>query len=125
LGEEAVKILVVDDSKAMRLIVRRTLRQAGFENCEVAEAADGKLALDAIRAAPPDLVLSDWNMPEMTGIELLEELRREGMNVRFGFVTTEGTPDMRTRALEAGASFLLAKPFTPEQLRETLQKVGS
>ena len=119
-----MKILVVDDSKAMRMIVRRSLRQAGFGNCEVAEAADGKLALDAIRAAPPDLVLSDWNMPEMSGIELLEELRREGRDVRFGFVTTEGTPDMRARAMEAGALFLLAKPFTADDLRDTLEKVS-
>ena len=119
-----MKILVVDDSKAMRMIVRRSLRQAGFGSCEVVEAADGKLALDAIRAAPPDLVLSDWNMPEMSGIELLEELRREGRDIRFGFVTTEGTPDMRARALEAGALFLLAKPFTADDLRDTLEKVS-
>ena len=117
-----MKILVVDDSKAMRMIVRRSLRQAGFGSAEVLEAADGKLALDSIREACPDLVLSDWNMPEMTGIELLEELRREGRTVRFGFVTTEGTPDMRARALEAGALFLLAKPFTPDDLRDTLEK---
>ncbi len=117
-----MKILVVDDSKAMRMIVRRSLRQAGFGNCEVLEANDGKLALASIREACPDLVLSDWNMPEMTGIELLEELRREGQTVRFGFVTTEGTPDMRARALEAGALFLLAKPFTPDDLRDTLEK---
>ena len=120
-----MKILVVDDSKAMRMIVRRSLRQAGFGNCEVAEAADGKVALDAIRSAPPDLVLSDWNMPEMTGIELLEALRREGKNVRFGFVTTEGTPEMRNRAMEAGALFLLAKPFTADELRDSLEKVSS
>jgi len=120
-----VKILVVDDSKAMRMIVRRSLRQAGFGDCEVVEAEDGKLALDAIRTTLPDLVLSDWNMPTMTGIELLEELRRQGSHVRFGFVTTEGTPEMRTRAQLAGAQFLLAKPFTVDELRETLEKAKS
>jgi two-component system chemotaxis response regulator CheY len=120
-----MKILLVDDSKAMRLIVRRTLRQAGFGDCEVVEAADGKLALDAIRETPPDLVLSDWNMPEMSGIELLEVLRSQGNRVRFGFLTTEGTPDMRARAMEAGAAFLLAKPFTADDLRATLEKATS
>jgi len=93
-----MKVLVVDDSKVMRLIVMRTLRQAGFA-CEVKEAADGKQALEAIRKEPPDLVLSDWNMPEMSGIELLEALRAEGSPVKVGFVTTEGT---------AGAGFLAA-----------------
>ncbi|HYQ16974.1 MAG TPA: response regulator, partial [Polyangiaceae bacterium] len=67
-------ILVVDDSKAMRLIVRRTLRQAGFGDYEVAEAANGVEALQQIAQAAPALVISDWNMPEMTGIELLQEL---------------------------------------------------
>jgi len=115
-----MKVLVVDDSKAMRLIVMRTLRQAGF-SCEITEAADGKQALDAIRAARPDLVLSDWNMPEMTGIELLEALRAEGNDVRLGFVTTEGSQAMRERAQNAGALFLIAKPFTADHFRTALE----
>ena len=116
--------MVVDDSKAMRLIVMRTLRQAGF-NCEVTEASDGRQALDAIRGSQPDLVLSDWNMPEMSGIELLETLRAEGSPVRLGFVTTEGTPEMRTRAIQAGALFLIAKPFTTEQFKVALAPILS
>jgi two-component system, chemotaxis family, chemotaxis protein CheY len=114
------KILIVDDSKAMRLIVRRTLRQAGFDGLEINEATNGQEALDALLVGAPDLVLSDWNMPEMTGIELLEQLKVRGINVRFGFITTEGTPDMRAAANAAGALFLIAKPFTPEILRSTL-----
>jgi two-component system chemotaxis response regulator CheY len=115
-----MKVLVVDDSKAMRLIVMRTLRQAGF-SCEITEAADGKQALAAIRAERPDLVLSDWNMPEMTGIELLEALRAEGNDVRLGFVTTEGSQAMRDRAQNAGALFLIAKPFTADHFRNALE----
>ena len=65
-----------------------------------------------IRDNKPDLVLSDWNMPQMTGIELLESLNEEGIKVPFGFVTTEATSEMRLRARKAGALFLLAKPFT-------------
>ena len=115
-----MKILIVDDSTAMRMIVRKTLRNAGFEGHEFLEAEDGAKAFDAIKAAPPDIVLSDWNMPNMTGIELLENLRKEGIKVKFGFVTTEATPDMRQRAMGAGASFLISKPFTPESFKEAL-----
>lgn len=115
-----MKILIVDDSKAMRMIVRRTLRQAGFGDHAVVEANNGKEALENIRQSLPDLVLSDWNMPEMSGIELLDSLRAEGINVKFGFVTTERTPEMRVRASEAGASFLIVKPFTPEDFKDAL-----
>jgi two-component system, chemotaxis family, chemotaxis protein CheY len=118
-------ILVVDDSKAMRLIVRRTLRQAGFGEYEVEEAANGLEALERIGQAQPALVISDWNMPEMNGIELLRELNARKVKVRFGFVTTEGTPDMRAMADEAGALFLIAKPFTPEQFESALRPLLS
>lgn len=118
-------ILIVDDSKAMRLIVRRTLRQAGFGDYEVEEAANGLEALERIGQATPALVISDWNMPEMNGIELLKELNNRKVSVRFGFVTTEGTPDMRAMADEAGALFLIAKPFTPEQFEAALRPLLS
>ena len=117
------KILIIDDSKAMRLIVRRTLRQAGLGEHEVVEAADGREGYDLIRKGAPDLVLSDWNMPEMSGFELLTELRRNSLNVKFGFVTTEGTAEMRAAATEAGALFMITKPFTPETFRQALTSV--
>ena len=116
-----MSILIVDDSKAMRMIVRRTLRQAGYEDGDIREAANGKEALDSIRADAPTLVLSDWNMPEMNGIELLEHVVKESARVTFGFVTSEGTPEMRTRAQAAGARFLIAKPFTPEAFEQALR----
>jgi len=115
-----MKIMIVDDSAAMRMIVKKTLRQAGFEGHDISEAEDGAKALDVIKATPPDLVLSDWNMPNMTGIELLEKLAADGVKIKFGFVTTEATPDMRTRATTAGAKFLISKPFTPESFKEVL-----
>jgi two-component system, chemotaxis family, chemotaxis protein CheY len=120
-----MRILIVDDSRVMRSIVTRTLRQAGFGDHDVSEAANGVEALDAVAAATPDLVLSDWNMPEMDGLELLVSLRGRGINVPFGFVTTEGTEEMRDRASQAGASFLIAKPFTAETFREFLEPVLS
>ena len=76
-----VKILIVDDSRVMRGIVKRSLRQAGFGDWDVEEADNGKAALSQIDAARPDLVLADWNMPEMTGIEMLRTLRSEGSTV--------------------------------------------
>jgi two-component system chemotaxis response regulator CheY len=118
-----MKILIVDDSKAMRLIVRRTLRQAGFADHGVTEAHNGKEALESVRLAKPDLILSDWNMPEMSGIELLDALKAEGISVKFGFITTERTTEMRARATEAGAAFLIVKPFTPEDFKEVLTPI--
>ncbi len=117
-----IRVLVADDSRVMRQIVIRTLRQAGYD-WDVREAADGAQALEAVRADEPDVVLSDWNMPEMTGIDLLRALRAEGFETPFGFVTSEGSPEMRAMADEAGALFLIAKPFTPESFREVIEPV--
>jgi len=109
-----MKLLIVDDSKAMCMIVTRTLRQAGFGGIEIREAENGSQALESIRTEIPDLVLCDWNMPGMTGLELLSTLNQDGPKVRLGFVTSEGSEAMRERAREAGALFLIAKPFTTE-----------
>ncbi|WP_370250529.1 response regulator [Nocardioides sp.] len=119
-----MKILVVDDSRVMRQIVIRTLRQAGMGGHDVVEAENGRQGLELALAESPDLVLSDWNMPEMSGIDFLVSLRAAGSNVPFGFVTTEGSEDMRARALSSGASFLIAKPFTPETFEQVLSGVG-
>ena len=118
-----MRILIVDDSKAMRMIVTRTLRQAGFADHDLVEAVDGVTALASIAEQQPDLVLSDWNMPEMTGIDLLRRLRASGNPVRFGFVTSESTPAMRNTADENGALFLIAKPFTAETFGAALADV--
>jgi len=118
-----MKILVVDDSKAMRMIVLRTLRQAGFGGHDITEAANGAEAYKLLEGGAFDLVLSDWNMPEMSGIELLAKLRSAGKKVTFGFVTSEGTASMRQQAADAGASFLIAKPFTPESFQTSLKGV--
>jgi two-component system chemotaxis response regulator CheY len=115
-----MKIMVVDDSKAMRLIVIKTLRAAGFSGHDIVQAADGQEALDLILDDEPDLVLCDWNMPNMTGPELLKALKDEGVNPPFGFVTTEATPAMKEQAEELGARFLIAKPFTPDTFETTL-----
>ena len=115
-----MKILIVDDSKAMRMIVTRTLRQAGFGDHDYVEAGDGAEGLEAVGREAPDLVLSDWNMPEVSGIEFLQRLRAAGNPVRFGFVTSESTEAMRALAAESGALFLIAKPFTADTFAEAL-----
>ena len=118
-----MKILVTDDSRVMRQIVIRTLRQAGYDDHEIIQAEDGRDALQKIGEEKPDLILSDWNMPEMTGLECLEALRASGSQVPFGFVTSEGSPEMREKAANAGALFLIAKPFTEETFRDALDGV--
>ena len=106
------KILIVDDSKAMRMIVRRSLIQAGFTNLEVIEANNGAEALQMVEQLSPDVVLSDWNMPEMKGIELLKSLRAKGRKVPLGFITSESSPEIHQQAVDSGASFVIVKPFT-------------
>jgi two-component system chemotaxis response regulator CheY len=118
-----VKILIADDSRVMRQIVTRTLRQAGFGGHQLVEAADGQQALNTALAESPDLVLSDWNMPEMTGVEVLRALRAKGIQVKFGFVTSEGTAEMRRAAEEAGALFLITKPFNVDAFRDALDHI--
>lgn len=116
-----MKILVVDDSRAMRMIVMRTLRQAGIE-AETIEAEDGAIGLAKVRDEAPDLVLSDWNMPNMSGIEFLKALRSEGDTTRFGFVTSESNPQMVQEAISSGALFMITKPFTPESFSAAISK---
>ena len=116
-------VLIVDDSKAMRMIVKRTLRQAGYGDATVREAENGAQALAAIEERCPDLILSDWNMPEMNGLQLLQTLAERQSKVKFGFVTSEGTADMRHLASENGAHFLIAKPFDADTFRSVLEPV--
>lgn len=120
-----MKILVADDSKAMRMIVVRTLRQAGFAGHDIIEAENGKDALDIAASQSIDLILSDWNMPEMTGIDFLKNLRASGSSTPFCFVTSEGSEEMREMASAAGAVGLIAKPFTAEAFSDTLSTVVS
>ncbi len=113
-------ILIVDDSKAMRMIVARVMKKAGYGDITIREASNGLEALEAIRSQCPDLVLCDWNMPEMSGMELLQTLKAEKIEVDFGFVTSETTPEMRQKAVVNGALFFIAKPFTAESFQEVL-----
>lgn len=115
-----MNVLIVDDSRAMRMIVKKTLREAGYDDLDIVEAEDGQKGLDAVRESEPDIILSDWNMPNMNGPQFLESLREEGFETLFGFVTTEATTEQRNKAMEAGARFLIAKPFTADSFSAAL-----
>jgi two-component system chemotaxis response regulator CheY len=117
-----MNVLLVDDNKAMRLMVRRTLLETGLSGLRVEEAENGSDALAKLTAVAPDIILSDWNMPEMGGVDLLRELRSRGCHVPFGFVTLQApSPHMKERASEVGAQFMLTKPFNPQRFRDVLE----
>jgi two-component system chemotaxis response regulator CheY len=107
----------------MRQIVTRTLRQAGFGDHDLVEAADGSQAFAMTETENPDLVISDWNMPGLTGVEVLRKLRATGNDVKFGFVTSECTPEMQQQAEDAGAAFFIIKPFTAERFDEVFSPI--
>ncbi len=119
------KALVVDDSRAMRMILAKTLTEAGFE---VAQAANGRDALEIMEREGNSigLLLLDWNMPEVSGIEVLEHLRARRVydSVRVVMVTTETEIEQMTRALEAGADEYVMKPFTREAVEDKLRLIG-
>ena len=119
-----MRVLVVDDSRAMRMIIRRELR-TGADIDDVTEADSAPAALRLLEDDSFDLVISDWNMPSMTGIEFLETLRGRGYNGSFAFVTSESGEGTRLRALQAGAAFLLTKPFTGAELAKEISLLGS
>ncbi len=118
-----MSIMVVDDSSVMRKIVIRSIRQAGYGDYDVEQAEDGAEALAMIKDEMPEVVLSDWNMPNMNGLELLKALRADSIDVPFGFVTSESTTEQRSMAVAAGANFLLSKPFTADDLSDRLGEV--
>lgn len=120
------KVLVVDDSRLMRMIVIRLLRETVLGDFEAVQAADGQEALALTEREDFDLVVSDWNMPEMSGIEFLAALRareKKGNDAptTFGFVTSEGTPAMRAAAAREGAKFLIVKPVTADAFQAVLR----
>ena len=118
-----MRILIVDDSSMMRSMVKRTLGQAGFTGHELAEAVDGAVGLAHMESVGADLVLCDWNMPNLSGIEFLQKLRAGGNQTPFVFVTSEGTPEMRATATKEGAVGLIEKPFTPEAFKHVLSSL--
>lgn len=116
-------ILLVDDSKTMRLILQRAIRMAGYRNLQVAEAENVPNALVQLRDGRPRLILSDWNMPEMSGLDFLKQIRSSDKTTAFGFITSERSSETRVLAMNEGATFMLSKPFTPDDIRDALEPI--
>lgn len=123
MGIENTKYLVVDDFSTMRRIVRNLLKELGFLN--VQEAEDGVDALAKLRAEEFDFVVSDWNMPNMTGLELLKAIRADAKlkHLPVLMVTAEAKKENIIEAAQAGASGYVVKPFTAATLDEKLKKI--
>ncbi|MCZ2147578.1 MAG: response regulator [Bryobacterales bacterium] len=117
-----VDILIVDDSAAIRKILQRVLRQAELSVGEVIEAGDGVEALEALKSRKVGLILSDINMPNMDGLQLLTQIRasHEHKNVPVLMITTEGSQNKVLEAVTLGASGYVRKPFTADQIKEKL-----
>lgn len=119
------KAMVIDDSRAIRMILTRSLNKVGYEVCT---AGDGKEALDILNRQAPELAffLVDWNMPEMSGIEFIQRVRRlpSYAHVPLMMVTTETEVDQMVKALEAGANEYVMKPFTDEIIAGKLRLMG-
>ena len=123
MGIESTRFLVVDDFSTMRRIVRNLLKELGFIN--VQEAEDGVEALRKLKSDMFDFVVSDWNMPNMTGIELLREIRADVKlkHLPVLMVTAEAKRENIIEAAQAGASGYVVKPFTAATLDEKLKKI--
>jgi two-component system chemotaxis response regulator CheY len=121
--DKNIKILVVDDFATMRKVIRNLLKQVGYEN--IAEAEDGVLALRLLKSQKVDLVISDWNMPNMTGLELLKSVRADEdlKTTPFLMVTAEALQDNVIAAVKAGVSNYIVKPFTAEVLNDKITKI--
>ncbi len=123
MSKPNLRFLVVDDFSTMRRIVRNLLKELGFTNVE--EAEDGVDALQKLRAASFDFVISDWNMPNMTGIELLRQVRADASlrTLPLLMITAEAKKENIIEAAQAGASGYIVKPFTAATLDEKLNKI--
>jgi two-component system chemotaxis response regulator CheY len=117
-----MKILVVDDSKAMRMLILRALEQAGLGHHTFLQAADGFEAFTLVTNESPDLVLSDWTMSGVGGMDLLRGLRGAGNAVPFGFITAQASEARREEALTAGAQFIVGKPFLAQSLADVVRE---
>jgi Response regulator containing CheY-like receiver, AAA-type ATPase, and DNA-binding domains len=118
-----MRILVVDDFSTMRRIIKNILRQIGFNN--VVEADDGTTAWDTLNKDRIDFIISDWNMPQMTGIELLRKVRssEEFADLPFLMVTAEAQQENIIEAVQARVSNYIVKPFTAEVMKQKIDKI--
>ncbi|HDQ40177.1 MAG TPA: response regulator [Desulfonatronum sp.] len=121
--DKNMRVLVVDDFSTMRRIIKNIMRQLGFNN--IVEADDGTTAWEILNKDRIDFIISDWNMPKMTGIDLLRKVRasEEFADLPFLMVTAEGLQENIIEAVQAKVSNYIVKPFTPETLGQKIDKI--
>jgi two-component system chemotaxis response regulator CheY len=121
--DKNIKILVVDDFATMRKVIRNILKQVQYEN--IVEAEDGVVALNILKSQKIDFVISDWNMPNMTGYDLLKAVRADPEigKTPFLMITAESLQENVVAAVKAGVSNYIVKPFTAETLNEKITKI--
>jgi two-component system chemotaxis response regulator CheY len=118
-----MKVLVVDDFATMRRILKNILKQIGFT--KIIDADDGSTALAMLKKDKVDLIISDWNMPKVSGLELLKAVRSDESikDMPFLMVTAEAQKDSVVQAIQAGVSNYVVKPFTPDTIKEKLEQI--
>lgn len=114
-----MKFLIVDDSSTMRRIIKNSLKRTGFE--DILEASNGREALEIFGDA--DIILTDWNMPEMDGLEFVKNVRNQNKAIPILMVTTNAAKDDIVEALKNGVNNYIVKPFTPETLKEKVEAI--
>lgn len=121
--DTSIKVLIVDDFATMRRILKNILKQLGFKN--LVEADDGTTAWEILESQTIDLIISDWNMPKMTGLELLKKVRAGDRHKKTPFlmVTAEAQKQNVIEAVQAGVSNYVVKPFTAEAISDKLKKI--
>ncbi|MFO7883447.1 MAG: response regulator [Desulfobacteraceae bacterium] len=118
----AFSILLVDDSLPMRSVLKKTVKAAGYSSADFFEAANGQKALDVLRNNWIDIVLTDFTMPVMDGLKLLQEMKKDDLfrEIPVVVITTEGNQERVDLFFENGAAGYIKKPFTPEQVRDII-----
>ena len=121
----AFNVLIVDDSSSMRAIIKKIIKVSGFNVGEFLAAADGKEALKVLKDEWVDVVLTDINMPNMNGMELIDEMKKDELirSIPVVMVTTEGSEKKMQEAMDLGASGYVKKPFLPEDIKRTLSGI--
>ncbi len=119
------KILIVDDSLPMRSVIKKTIKASGFNTSEFHEAENGEAALKVLDNSWLDIVVTDYNMPVMNGIELIQEMKKNEMfkEIPVLVITTEGNQQKIDAFIKSGATGYIKKPFTPEEIKIKLTEI--
>ena len=118
-------VLIVDDSRSMRAVIKKTISMSGFKMDQCLEAGNGREALDVLAKVWVNVIISDINMPEMNGLEFLEELKKDSLlkAIPVIVISTEGSEKRIQNAFDLGAKGFIKKPFLPEEIKKVLYEV--